>query len=85
MIPIWMKFTISIIYDIVDFFIPLGFTQFYNIVIGVPLGFILWGPLGVANLWEAFVPFDVAGKLIPTMTSIGVIVEYPEILPFGGK
>lgn len=76
-LPIWIKFAISIVYDIVDFFIPLGFTQLYNLV-GIPLGYALWGPIGLANAWELVIPMDVLGKLIPTMTVTG-------ILSLGGK
>ena len=71
-LPLWVKFGIAIIYDIVDLISIPGIGELYDIV-GIPLGYALWGPLGLANAWEVLDPLDVTDRFIPTMTIIGIL------------
>lgn len=71
-LPLWEKFAISIVYDVVDLISIPGFGQLYD-VIGVPLGYALWGPIGIANAWEIFDPLDVTDRFVPTMTITGIL------------
>ena len=71
-LPVWLKFAISIVYDVVDFFSIPGIGSLYDVV-GVPLGYALWGPIGLANLWEIADPLDVTDRFVPTMTITGIL------------
>ena len=71
-LPLWMKFAIAITYDVVDFFSLPGLGQLYDIV-GIPLGYAMWGPIGLANAWEVVDPLDVTDRFIPTMTITGIL------------
>lgn len=74
-IPIWLKFAISITYDVVDIFSVPVLGSLYDII-GVPLGVALWGPWGFAQIWEVLDPTDVVDRFVPTMTIAGLIVYY---------
>lgn len=77
-LPPWIKFAIAIVYDVVDLLSIPGLGELYDVV-GIPLGYALWGPLGLANAWEVLDPMDAADRFIPTMTIVGVLAT------FGGK
>lgn len=78
LLPTWVKFVIAILYDMVDFLIPPGIGSIYDII-GIPLGYAMWGPLGLVNAWELLEPTDVLDSFVPTMTIAGLVVT------FGGK
>jgi len=71
------KFAIAIAYDAIDFFSIPVLGQIYD-VIGIPLGYILWGPLGLTNAWELLDPVDTIDRFVPTMTLAGVVVYLKE-------
>lgn len=73
-LPTWMKFAIAIIYDVVDLFSVPGLGTLYDII-GIPLGFALWGPIGLANAWEIVDPVEATDRFIPTMTLAGIAVH----------
>lgn len=73
-LPLWIKFIIAIVYDVVDLLSLPGLGELYDVV-GIPLGYALWGPLGLANAWEVLDPLDAADRFIPTMTIIGVLAS----------
>lgn len=72
-LPVWLKFIIAIIYDVVDLVSIPGLGTLYDII-GVPLGFALWGPVGLANAWEIVDPADAMDRFVPTMTMAGIAV-----------
>lgn len=71
-LPLWQKFAISIVYDVVDFFSVPVFGTMYDVV-GIPLGLALWGPIGLINTWEVFDPLDATDRFVPTMTIAGLM------------
>lgn len=42
-------------------------------LIAIPLAIFLWGPIGIAYVWEVIDISDQIDGFIPTMTLIGVI------------
>lgn len=73
-IPVWIKFTISIIWDILDLTIgriPL-FGSFFDII-GAFLAILLWGYEGIFAFWELIDITDQVDSFIPTTTIIGVV------------
>jgi len=73
-IPVWLKFSISIIWDILDLTIgriPI-FGSFFDLVGGI-LAIILWGYEGILAFWELIDVTDQADAFIPTTTIIGII------------
>ena len=73
-LPTLLKFVIAATYDIVDLFSIPGLGTLYD-VIGIPLGFALWGPIGLANAWEIVDPVDAVDRFVPTMTLAGIAVH----------
>lgn len=73
-IPVWAKFTISAIWDILDLTIgrvPI-FGSFFDLAGGV-LAIFLWGYEGILAFWELIDVTDQADSFIPTLTLIGLI------------
>lgn len=70
-LPLPVKFAIAIGYDLGDLVSIPGFGTAYDIA-GIPLGYALWGPVGLANAWEVLDPLDVTDRVIPTMTMTGL-------------
>ena len=73
-IPLWIKFTIAIIWDLLDltiFRLPI-FWSFIDLIGGF-LAIFLWGPEGILAFWEIIDVTDQADAFIPTLTMIGVI------------
>lgn len=73
-IPVWAKFTISIVWDFLDLTIgrvPI-FGSFFDLAGGV-LAIFLWGYEGILAFWELIDVTDQADSLIPTLTLIGFI------------
>ena len=71
------KFAIAIAYDVIDLFSIPVLGEIYD-AIGIPLGYILWGPLGLTNAWELLDPLDTIDRFVPTMTLAGVVVYFKE-------
>ena len=71
------KFAIAIAYDAIDLFSIPVLGEIYD-AIGIPLGYILWGPLGLTNAWELLDPLDAIDRFVPTMTLAGVVVYLKE-------
>ena len=76
-LPIWVKFGIAALYDGLDLFSIPGLGQLYD-VIGIPLGYAMWGPIGLANAWELVDPVDAADRFVPTMVLAGVVHYFME-------
>lgn len=74
-LPVWLKFVIAAIYDIVDLFSLPGLGTIYD-VIGIPLGVALWGPAGLMNAWEVVDPADAIDRFVPTMVISGLVAEF---------
>jgi hypothetical protein len=80
-----IKMVFSMIYDLVGFLsvllIWIPGIHFFWSIIGVAVGYVLWGPLGLINVWEVFTVTPVLapiGDLIPTMTITGVLSKLLE-------
>lgn len=74
-LPLWVRFTISVIFDTIDCFIgriPVLGTVFD--IAGVGLGIWLWGPIGAAQIWEIVDISDQADGFVPTLTIAGLII-----------
>ena len=73
-IPVWLKFLISVIWDILDFTIgrvPV-FGSFFDMAGGF-LAILLWGYEGILAFWEMIDITDQLDSVFPTVTIIGVI------------
>lgn len=77
-LPLWIKFGIAIIYDLADLMSVPFLGSLYDAV-GIPLGVLLWGPVGLVNTWELVDPTDQVDKFIPTMTLAGIIHHYGKV------
>lgn len=67
------KMVISVIVDLIDFFM---FIPGVNIVFDVIAGFVsraLWGDIGFLAFWEAFPTPPMIDGLVPTLTIIGLL------------
>jgi hypothetical protein len=73
----FFKIFISVIFDILDFFMPPAIGTVYDAVGGF-LGIILWGPLGAAQFGELIDITDRIDAFIPTLTIIGLISLFRE-------
>lgn len=73
-IPPGIKLIISIIWDLLDFFIGriIGFGTLFDIV-GTLLAFKLWGVWGLGAIWEVFEPTDQIDGFVPSLTIIGLL------------
>ena len=72
----WVKYVISISYDILDFTIgriPIFGTLFD--VIGGILAINLWGSVGAIQFLEVLDPTDQIDSLIPALTIAGLLSE----------
>lgn len=74
-LPRWQKFTIAGTYDVLDLFSVPGLGSFYDFI-GIPLGYALWGPVGLANAWELMDPTDAVDRFFPTMVIAGLAHEF---------
>ena len=73
-IPLWFRFLIAIIWDILDLTIgrvPI-FGSFFDFCGGV-LAIILWGYEGILAFWELMDVTDQVDSFFPTTTIIGII------------
>ena len=73
-IPLWLKFLIAVIWDILDLTIgrvPI-FGSFFDFFGGI-LAIILWGYEGIIAFWELMDVTDQIDALFPTTTIIGVV------------
>ena len=74
-----LKFTISIIWDILDFSI---FRTFYigthADAISIPIAYALWGPIGILASWELLDLTDQVDGFIPTITIIGLMSTFTQ-------
>lgn len=73
-LPYSIKMIISIIWDILDFFIGRipGFGTLWDFA-GTLLALLLWGGPGLLALWEVFEVTDQLDAEIPTLTLIGLL------------
>jgi hypothetical protein len=68
----FIKLTISIIFDVLDFFVRVpGFGTIWDIGGGV-LSILLWGAPGAAQLLEVLDITDQIDSFIPTVTLAGL-------------
>lgn len=74
-LPLWIKFTIAGIYDLMDLMsVPFLGSLFDGV--GILLGVALWGPVGLVNTWELIDPTDQFDKFVPTMVLSGILHHY---------
>jgi len=71
------ELAISLVFDIADFTIGRipGFGTLFDIG-GAFIGYKLWGPLGLAQLWEVADVTDQIDGFVPTLTLLGLYVTY---------
>ncbi|CAG0948805.1 MAG: hypothetical protein OIN86_13015 [Candidatus Methanoperedens sp.] len=73
-LPLFLKFVISIVWDLLDFTIfRIPVIGTVTDLISIPLAIALWGPLGLITSWEVLDPTDQLDAEIPTMTIIGIL------------
>jgi hypothetical protein len=77
-LPLSVKFTIAIVYDVLDFLSVPVLGSLYDAA-GIPLGIMLWGPAGLINLWEFVDVTDQVDKFVPTMTLAGILNHYGKV------
>lgn len=77
-LPLWVKFGIAIIYDLADLMSVPFLGSLYDAV-GIPLGVLLWGPVGMMNAWEILDPTDQIDKFAPTMTIAGIVHHFGKV------
>lgn len=77
-LPVPLKFLIAIIYDLTDLMSVPFLGTLYDAV-GIPLGVLLWGPVGLVNTWEIVDPTDQIDKFVPTMTLAGILQYYGKV------
>lgn len=76
-IPLWLKFLIAIVWDILDLTIgriPI-FGSFFDFVGGI-LAIVLWGNAGIFAFWELIDFTEQLDAFVPTLTAIGVLSWY---------
>ncbi|MFC1685815.1 hypothetical protein ACFLZZ_02205 [Nanoarchaeota archaeon] len=66
------KFIISIILDVIDFFLPPGFETAYDLVL-TGVAFLMFGPKGLTALWEVVEFSSAVDRFIPTLTIIAIM------------
>ncbi|HXI85996.1 MAG TPA: hypothetical protein VNH64_00950 [Parvularculaceae bacterium] len=69
-----VKLVIAIIPDLLDF--SLGRIVGYGTILDVvfaAIAFLLWGPMGLLQLWEVLDPTDQIDGFVPTMTLVALI------------
>jgi len=77
-LPLPVKFGIAIIYDLADLMSVPFLGSLYDAV-GIPLGVLLWGPVGLLNAWEIVDPTDQIDKFVPTMTLAGIVHHFGKV------
>ncbi|MBI1366685.1 MAG: hypothetical protein GC153_12110 [Alphaproteobacteria bacterium] len=68
-----VKLVIAVFLDLLDF--SLGRIIGYGTILDVAfaaIAFLLWGPIGLLQLWEALDPTDQIDGFVPTMTLIAL-------------
>lgn len=68
-----VKIVIAVFLDLLDF--SLGRIIGYGTILDVAfaaIAFLLWGPIGLLQLWEALDPTDQIDGFVPTMTLIAL-------------
>ena len=73
-LPVWAKFTFCIAADLFDMTIGrlLIGVSFFTDSVSTLIMFLLWGPLGLTAIWEAFEPTEQLDGFIPTNTLIAI-------------
>ena len=78
LLPLWIKFLIAAVYDLGDLLSVPFLGTLYDAV-GIPLGVLLWGPVGLMNAWEIVDPTDQVDKFVPTMVIAGFVHHYGKV------
>jgi len=72
-LPLWLKFSICIGFDLFDMtagrVLVLG-TSFVPEGVSAILMYALWGPMGLISAWEIADPTEIADGFVPTNTLI---------------
>lgn len=74
-IPVWMKFTFCVAFDLFDMTFGralVGVSIFTDLANALVM-FLLWGPLGLLASWEAVEITEQIDGFIPTNTIVGWI------------
>jgi hypothetical protein len=84
--PVWAKFTICIVFDLID--MTIGRVLFGVSLIGEAVTalvmFALWGPLGLLAAWEAVDVTEQLDGFVPTCTAIAWIAHRRHRPAMGG-
>jgi len=71
-IPVWAKFCFCLVFDLFDFTfgrLMLGVSIFSDVGSAL-LMCLLWGPMGLLNMWEVVDPTEQIDGFVPTNTLV---------------